>query len=137
MTDCIFCKIIAGEIPCHRVYENDDVLAFLDIAPIRPGHVLVIPKVHEPNFEKLASDKFIKVMLASQTIAQVLDAWAKPKRMGLALTGWDVPHVHVHVVPMIDTRDITAEQLIDGANEPADTEELAKIASTLSAAITS
>lgn len=106
MDTCIFCKIIKGEIPAQRVYEDESVLAFLDIHPIRPGHTLVIPKTHVVDFYALDDAQYIALMKAVKQIAAKLNADIKPKKVGMAILGWEVEHAHIHVVPMEDTHDI-------------------------------
>jgi histidine triad (HIT) family protein len=113
MNDCIFCKIVAGEIPAEKLYEDERTLAFLDIHPLRSGHTLVIPKVHEPDIHHLDDDIFVAVMLTAKKMARIIEKELKPKRVGLLVAGWDVPHAHVHVVPMEDFHDLTSKILLE------------------------
>lgn len=102
--DCIFCKIIKGEIPAVKVYENDKVVAFLDIHPINPGHTLVVPKEHFENLLDGGDEILKEVML---TIRQV--AWAITKAFDLKgfnveqnngrVAGQVIPHLHWHIIP--------------------------------------
>lgn len=114
MDDCIFCKIIDGEIPSYKVYEDDRVLAFLDIHPINPGHILVIPKKHEPHFQNLDTETYTHLMGVVHQLSKVVDEQIQPKRVGLIIAGFDVPHTHVHIVPMQNYHDITSEAYIEG-----------------------
>jgi histidine triad (HIT) family protein len=114
MNDCIFCKIVAGEIPSYKVYEDEEVMAFLDIHPIREGHTLVIPKKHEPEFQNLDETTYGAVMQMAQKIAKNIERVLKPARVGLVIAGWDVPHTHVHVVPMQEHHDLTSKALLEG-----------------------
>lgn len=138
---CIFCKIAKREIPSHVVHDDADTFAFMDIRPIQPGHVLVIPKVHIDHFSDLPDDIATKVLLIAQRLAKTIRAEIKPPRVGLLVGGFAVPHAHLHVVPMHDGHDITSQnyaKVVDGkvtydiANiPPAPPEELAKFASRL------
>lgn len=131
MNDCIFCKIVRGEIPSHKVYEDDAVLAFLTIQPINAGHTLVIPKKHEPDFYNLDEATYTAVMLAAKKIATTVQSKLRPKKTGLFIAGWDVPHAHVHVVPMNDTHDITTAKAMTGSLPTAPDSELANVTKLL------
>lgn len=99
MQDSIFTKIIKGEIPSHKIYEDDHVFAFLDIRPIAPGHVLVVPKVQIPFVWDLADDDYRILMESVKKIALHLrDTLAVPY-VGQQVIGVDVPHAHVHLIP--------------------------------------
>jgi len=104
MDDCIFCKIIKGEIPCHKVYEDDQVLAFLDISPVSKGHTLVIPKEHTDNLMTMSAEQINQVFQVAQKVAQKLDEALKPDGFNLGMNnkpaaGQVVFHAHVHVMP--------------------------------------
>jgi histidine triad (HIT) family protein len=132
MLDCVFCKIVAREIPAHVVFENDRVLAFMNIQPIRPGHVLVIPKLHEPDLHKLSPDDYQAVMGVVHEASKRVADRLSPKRVGIMVMGWDVPHAHVHVVPMEDSGDITSKALLENTISSSSREELAEMAQRLS-----
>ena len=95
----IFTKIIRGEIPCHKVYENDAVLAFLDIHPIRAGHLLVVPKTEVDHFNDLSDQEYHAVFAAVKLLSKRQEAVLGVKRACLRVEGFDVPHAHVHVIP--------------------------------------
>lgn len=115
MTDCLFCKIAAGALPAHTLYEDDHILAFLDLHPIREGHALVIPKAHYDWFEDLPQDLAQRSMSCAQTIARAMKRLYKVDRVALFYTGIHVQHAHAHVVPMFHTHDVTsAAYLQDG-----------------------
>ncbi len=102
--DCIFCKIVAGELPCCRVFENDDVLAFLDIAPLVKGHTLVIPKTHCDPITAAPPEILTPLFLAVQHVAKAIFAGLKADGVNVhqangAAAGQVVPHLHVHVIP--------------------------------------
>lgn len=113
MKKCIFCKIVAGKIPSHKVYEDESVLAFLDIHPVNPGHTLVVPKTHVDEFQDMGGDLYEHVMEAAQKIARQLKKTLKPPRVGLIVYGFDVSHAHAHVLPLHKPGDIS---LSAGAN---------------------
>jgi len=116
MNECLFCRIAKKEIPCHLVYEDDLTLAFLDIHPIRDGHVLVIPKSHHPYFDDLPPALSHHIMDVSQRIAKALKDQTGVTRVGLAFTGHHVPHAHAHLVPMHHQHDITSMQYVQEKN---------------------
>ncbi len=99
MNDCIFCKIIKKEIPSEIIFENNDFLAFLDINPIRKGHVLIIPKEHHENF-LVTPDNFLSDMLPlAKKIGNALKKAVKCDFVVLSVHGLDVPHLHLHIIP--------------------------------------
>jgi len=108
-TPCIFCAIVAGHLPCHAVYEDAYLLAFLDHRPLNLGHVLVVPKRHEPDFHRLASALYGTLMQLAHRLGQCLAHLYQPPKVGLFVIGFHVPHVHVHVVPLYAMADMTAE----------------------------
>jgi histidine triad (HIT) family protein len=102
--DCIFCKIIAGEIPSHKVYEDDAALAFLDINPAQRGHTLVIPKQHAADLLAMPVDALQAVARATQHVAQQLQHVVQPDGVNVvqsngAAAGQTVFHYHVHLIP--------------------------------------
>jgi len=104
MSACTFCRIVAGEIPSTRVYENDRVLAFMDIGQVNPGHVLVAVKRHAENLYALAADDAAAVARASLAVAQAIRAAFAPAGLSVyqangAAAGQTVFHYHVHLVP--------------------------------------
>ncbi|MCL2869214.1 HIT domain-containing protein [Candidatus Saccharibacteria bacterium] len=98
MQDSIFTKIIKGEIPSYKIYEDSKTYAFLDIHPDRPGHTLVVPKVQIEKFYDLSDDDFSHLMLVSKKIARHMED-VLGQRIILHIIGADVPHVHIHLVP--------------------------------------
>lgn len=115
MTDCLFCRIAAGALPAHKLYEDDHILAFLDLHPIRPGHALVIPKAHHVWFEDLPPDLATRITTCTQQLARRMKALYGVPRVAMFYTGIHVAHAHAHVVPMQDQHDVTsAAYLTDG-----------------------
>ncbi|MGA1203830.1 MAG: HIT family protein [Planctomycetota bacterium] len=101
----IFTRIIAGEIPCHRVWEDADHLAFLDIRPVRPGHVLVIPKREVSYLFDLEPAAQSALWESVRLVEAKLRAATGCARVVVSVVGWEVPHVHVHLVPTDDIGD--------------------------------
>jgi histidine triad (HIT) family protein len=99
MTDCIFCKIIAGEIPTHFTYENEFVVAFPDIKPVAPGHTLVIPKAHHQWFYEVPGDVANEWFSAAQMLGLKLKEETGADYVHLSIVGKDVPHAHMHLMP--------------------------------------
>lgn len=95
----IFDKILSGEIPCHRVWEDDEHLAFLDISPRVPGHTLVIPKRPTDYLFDLDDAATAKLWIAAKTVATVLKQRLECGRVCVSVVGWEVRHVHVHLLP--------------------------------------
>jgi len=103
MQDSIFTKIIKGEIPSHKVYEDDKTFAFMDIHPIQPGHVLVIPKTQVSNFYELEDEDYRALMTSVKKLARKLkEVFPTKLRIAVIIEGLEVDHVHVKVFP-IDT----------------------------------
>lgn len=96
----IFTKIVNGEIPCHKIAEDDRFLAFLDVMPLVEGHVLVIPKIEVDYIFDLEPDLLGDLMKFAQKIAPAIKKAIPCKRLGVTVIGLEVPHAHVHLVPM-------------------------------------
>ncbi len=102
----VFTKIITGEIPSFKVAENDDFIAFLDINPNAPGHTLCVPKVEVDKIFDLDEAMYLKLMAFSRTVALALRKAVSCKRVGMSVIGLEVPHVHVHLIPLRDMEDM-------------------------------
>ena len=102
----IFTKIINGEIPCYRIAEDDRYFAFLDINPLREGHTLVVPKKETDYIFDLDDDTIAGMMVFSKKIATALKAAIPCVRIGVAILGLEVPHAHIHLVPMNSMEDV-------------------------------
>lgn len=105
MEDSIFTKIIKGEIPCHKVYEDDTTFAFLDISPIAPGHTLVVPKKQVESLWDLDDNTYQAVMAAAKKIATRMKQQLQVEYVGVQVIGVDVPHAHVHLIPFNEVSD--------------------------------
>ncbi len=99
MEDSIFTKIIKGEIPCSKIYEDEKTLAFLDIHPLTPGHSLVIPKQQVSHFDQLDEEDYNAVFETVKKVATKLKQVTGCERVCLRVEGFDVPHTHIHVYP--------------------------------------
>ncbi len=99
MQDSIFTKIINGEIPSFKIYEDDKTVAFLDIHPIQPGHVLVVPKTQVDEFQDLELEDYDALWRTVRKVARRIKKVVGRSRVGIHVVGLDVPHVHVHVFP--------------------------------------
>ncbi len=104
MDECIFCKIVKGEIPSKKVYEDEDVLAFLDINPMHEGQTLVIPKKHYDYVFDMPDGELCKLFKASKKVARAIDRALNPVRTCVVVEGFLVPHVHVRLHPTKEPR---------------------------------
>lgn len=102
----IFSKIAAGEIPSHKIAENDLYFAFLDIHPLTKGHTLVIPKKEEDYIFRLDDENYQGLMLFAKKIALAIEKAIPCKRIGMAVIGLEVPHAHVHLIPIQQENDM-------------------------------
>ena len=102
----IFSKIIKGEIPCYKIAENDDYFAFLDINPLRAGHTLVVPKGETDYIFDLEDHYLAGMVIFSKKIAIAIKNAISCNRIGVAILGLEVPHAHIHLVPMDTMKDI-------------------------------
>ena len=96
----VFTKIIKGQIPSYKVAENDDYFAFLDISPNSKGHTLVIPKKEDNRLFDLSEDEYLKLMRFSYKVAKAIERAVPCDRVGMTVIGLEVPHVHVHLIPL-------------------------------------
>ncbi len=119
----LFTKIVKGEIPCHKIMEDQDYLAFLDIRPIHPGHALVIPK-QEVDYIFDLDDKTLGGLMAfAKKAAAKIRACVECQRIGIMVAGLEVPHAHVHLVPIVAVSDLNFAKA-----KPASNDELAQMA---------
>ncbi len=102
----IFTKIINGDIPCYKIAENDKFFAFLDINPLQAGHTLVIPKEETDVFFDLSDDLLGEIMLFAKPIAEAIKDFSKCNRVGVTVIGLEVPHAHVHLIPINGMNDM-------------------------------
>ena len=102
----IFSKIISGAIPSYKIAEDERFLAFLDIAPMARGHVLVVPKIEVDKLFDLGDDYLSEMLVFAKPIAHAIEASFKCKRCGIAVIGLDVPHAHIHLIPLNSADDL-------------------------------
>jgi len=102
----VFSRIIAGEIPSYRIHENERFYAFLDINPLAKGHTLVVPKVETDYLFDLEDDMLGDMMVFAKEVALAIDKTMECKRVGVAVLGLEVPHAHIHLVPINGLHDI-------------------------------
>ncbi len=109
----VFSKIIQGAIPSYKIKEDDSFYAFLDIAPLRPGHTLVIPKIEVDNFFDIEPSTLAKIFDFAQPIAKAIERSFDCNRCGISVIGLEVPHAHMHLVPINSANDLnfTSEKL--------------------------
>jgi histidine triad (HIT) family protein len=123
--ESIFSKIVAGQIPCYRVAENDSFLAFLDINPLAKGHVLVIPKVQVEYIFDLDEETFIQLNSFAKSVAIAMKKAITCNRIGVTVIGLEVPHAHIHLIPINEVNDmnfsnrkltLSSNEMLDIAN---------------------
>ena len=127
----IFSKIINGEIPCYKVAENDEFLAFLDIMPLRLGHVLVIPKRETDYIFDIEDEELGRFMLFSKFVAKGIKQVVPCKKIGVTVIGLEVPHAHIHLVPI----DSVADMNFAAEKQQIPHEKLAELAHKISAVL--
>src|SRR6185503_21281816 len=106
----IFSKIIAGEIPSYKIAENEKFFAFLDIFPLREGHVLVVPKKEVDNLFDLPADYLQEMLVFAQPIAKAIEKAFDCNRCGISVIGLEVPHAHIHLIPINSANDLNFTQ---------------------------
>ena len=119
----LFSKIIAGEIPSYKIAENEKFLAFLDIFPLREGHVLVVPKIETDNLFDLPGEYLKEILLFAQPVAKAIEKAFDCNRCGISVIGLEVPHAHIHLVPINSSNDLNFTQ----AKHRASPERLKKV----------
>lgn len=102
----VFTRIINGEIPCYRVAEDDRYIAFLDVRPLKPGHTLVVPRKEVDYIFDLDEESLAGMMLFAQKVAKAMKEVIECKRIGIAVIGLEVPHAHIHLVPITKESDL-------------------------------
>ena len=120
----IFTKIVNGEIPCYKIAEDENYLAFLDVNPNATGHTLCIPKQEINKIFDKEEDLYLGLMKFSRKVAKALEKTVECKRIGVAVVGLEVPHVHVHLIPLHDMDDIRFQRKVSLTKE--EFEELTK-----------
>ncbi len=127
----IFSKIINGEIPSYKIAETENCYAFLDVFPLREGHVLVVPKLEVDNIFDLPINLYLDVFQFSKDIAKAMETCLPCKKIGLTVIGLEVPHAHVHLVPISEANDLNFAQ----PKLKLDPEKMAEIAQMIASAL--
>lgn len=122
----IFTKIIKGEIPCYKVAEDDNYFAFLDINPVQKGHVLVVPKIEEDYIFRLDDETLSGLMVFAKKVALAIEKAVSCTRVAVAVIGLEVPHVHIHLIPIHRESDLNFAH-----KKEVEAEEMAKIAKAI------
>ena len=120
MDTCIFCKILNGSAPAHKIWENENFFAFLDINPVNPGHTMVIPKHHIDYVFDLGEPLYSELFRVAKELSEPIKRATQASRIGVVIEGFSVSHLHVHLVPMNDVNELnptratraTAEELV-------------------------
>ena len=120
----IFTKIVNGEIPCYKIAEDDNYLAFLDVNPNAKGHTLCIPKQEINKIFDMEEEHYLGLMKFSRKVAKAVEKSVECKRIGVAVVGLEVPHVHIHLIPLQDMDDMRFQRKT--SLSPEEFQELAK-----------
>jgi histidine triad (HIT) family protein len=126
MQDSVFTKIIKGEIPAEKIYEDDRIIAFLDIHPQIPGHTLVVPKQQIDEIWDLPDDLYHDLWDVVRKVQGRMMEVLRPERIGIAVEGFGVPHVHVHLIPLHEIGDFKMPQDLESEPDHAALAEMAK-----------
>ena len=129
--ETIFTKIIKGEIPCYKIAENDSFFAFLDISPLANGHTLVVPKIQNDYIFDLDDDLLAEMMVFSKKIAKAIEKNVSCMRIGVAVIGLEVPHTHIHLVPINQVGDLDFKK----PRPEVSKEEMAELAKKIASSI--
>jgi histidine triad (HIT) family protein len=113
----LFSKIIAGEIPSYKIYEDEDIYAFLTIRPHTKGHTLVIPKIEVDQWDDVPEEYFNHMWRASQFVAKILKTKLGCARVGVMVVGFEVPHAHIHLIPANSMEDLSIDKAYDANKE--------------------
>jgi histidine triad (HIT) family protein len=138
--DCLFCQIVAGDIPSHTVYEDEDVYAFLDVNPLARGHTLVIPKTHHERVNDLSDSAAAAVGAALPRVATAVEAAVDAPATTIGFNngtaaGQEVPHTHAHVVPRFEDDGVGTINMMFRTTLDLDDEEMADLADEISASL--
>ena len=131
MAESVFTKIIKGEIPAHKIYEDDYTLVFMDIRPINPGHVLVVTKKEVDHLWDLDELHYTHLMETTKKVALRIRQVINPPRVGMNVEGFGVPHIHLHVYPLYKGLESTMKDYISKDDQEATDRELAEMAKKL------
>jgi len=125
----IFTRIVQGEIPCHKIAETDHFLAFLDVFPLAKGHVLVIPKTETDSIFDVENQEYANLWVFAKEVARAIEKSIPCKKVGIAVIGLEVPHAHIHLIPLQSVEDINFSK----PKLKLESEELSAIAENIKA----
>lgn len=128
MEESVFTKIIKGELPCHKIYEDDLTIAFLTIAPVRDGHTLVVSKKQIDQYLDLPTEDYEALWKTVNKVGRRIRESMGKERVGVVIKGVDVPHTHVHLIPFDSGQSLGADEIPKGNT---DQDHLTKIAASL------
>jgi histidine triad (HIT) family protein len=123
MDDCVFCKIIKGEIEAAKIWENEKFFAFLDIKPVNPGHTLLLPKKHIDYIFDVEEPLYSELFQAAKKLSRPIKNAVGSRRIGVSIEGFGVPHAHIHLVPINKGYELDPNKA-----KPATTKELNEVA---------
>jgi len=126
----LFTRIVKGEIPCHKILEEENYLAFLDIRPINPGHTLVITKKEIEYIFDVEDELLSGLVIFAKKVARLIEQEIPCQKIGMMVAGLEVPHVHIHLVPIFEVTDLNFARA-----KPTSNEELAKVAARIRAKV--
>ena len=134
--DCVFCKIVAGKLPCFKLLENETTIAFMDINPVNPGHALAVAKGHWPTVDVIPADVLADVARTAQRVAKAVMKALAPEGVNLmqangVAAGQSVPHLHMHIMPRRPNDDVS----LNWTPTPGDMKEIEAIANKLKAVL--
>jgi len=128
---CPFCYIHQHPEAAAMIHADDELMAFMDINPIRSGHVLIVSRAHEPEFFNLPERVAARAMTLAHRIAAVQKALFQPLRVGAMIAGGDVPHAHLHLIPMRENTDVTSRPALEGGLQRAPAQQLQQQAAAI------
>lgn len=117
--NCIFCKIVAREIPSYKVYEDDNLFGFLTIKPHTKGHMLLIPKNHSNDINQMSSEEFQNLFVTGKKLADKIKTIFNPKKVSLFTMGLEVPHTHLHILPINNNHELNLDSAYNLTKEEA------------------
>lgn len=128
--ETIFTRIIKGEIPCYKIAEDEKFFAFLDISPLKEGHTLVVPKKHSSYIFDMEDQELAEMMVFAKKVAKAIEKTVPCLRIGVAVIGLEVPHTHIHLVPLQEENDLNFRKERPVISKEKMQEIAAKIAET-------
>ena len=134
-TDCLFCSLVRGDLPSHRVYEDENFIVMLTIHPVNPGHVMVVTKEHIESFYDVEDTLYTQLMLLVKRMALVVKQVMRPLQVVMETSGIGNRHVHVHVIPVHGLYDRVPKEIMERIGTTPTDDELAAVASDLAAYI--